>query len=81
MLLGRYDCLAVDTEMVRLLKKRYPRKAWSPARMRAHYEAWRPYQFLAYWFELWQDYVAVHGRPEGWAPEGVGQAITPIRSR
>lgn len=77
MLLGRYDCLAVDTEMVRLLKKRYPRKRWSPARMQAHYEAWRPYQFLAYWFELWQDYVAVHGRPESWAPDGVGRAITP----
>ena len=80
MLLGRYDCLAIDTEMSRLLTRRYPRRTWSPARMRAHYESWRPYQFLAYWFELWQDYVARHGAPEGWTADGVGRSITPPSS-
>lgn len=77
MLLGRYDCLAVDTEMVRLLEHRYPGRDWSPAKMRAHYEPWRPYQFLAYWHDLWQDYVERHGRPERWTPDGVGRSITP----
>lgn len=76
MLLGRYDCLAIDTEMVRLLRILHPGRQWTPAAMRAHYEAWRPYQFLAYWFELWQDYTARHGQPREWQPEQVGRAIT-----
>jgi 3-methyladenine DNA glycosylase/8-oxoguanine DNA glycosylase len=76
MLVGRYDCLAIDTEMVRLLEHRYPGRAWTPAAMRDHYESWRPYQFLAYWYELWQDYVERHGHSEQWVPEQAGQSIT-----
>ena len=76
MLLGRYDCLAIDTEMTRLLGNRHPERTWTPASVRAYYEAWRPYQFLAYWFELWCDYVGRHGRPEEWLADGVGRSIT-----
>lgn len=76
MLLGRYDRLAIDTEMMRLLRHRCPERQWTPATMRAHYEGWRPYQFLGYWFELWRDYVEQHGEAHLWWPEGTGRGIT-----
>lgn len=76
MLLGRYDRLAVDTEMVRLFRERHPAKRWNPADLRAYYEHWRPYQFLAYWFELWRNYVDRHGQADQWWPNGAGNSIT-----
>lgn len=76
MLLGRYDRLAIDTEMMRFLRQRYPRRRWTPAAIRRHYDRWQPYQFLAYWFELWQDYVGRHGDPAGWDRRTVGPNIT-----
>ncbi len=76
MLLGRYDRLAIDTELVRFLKQRYPRRRFTPVRARAHYAPWKPYAFLAYWFELWQDYVSRHGQSDQWSPDGVGRDIT-----
>lgn len=76
MLLGRYDRLAVDTEMVRFFRQKHPRRRFAPAAVEKYYQRWSPYQFLAYWFELWSDYVARHGRSEQWSPQGVGKAIT-----
>ncbi len=76
MLLGRYDCLAVDTEMVRFFRQKHPRRRFTPTAVEKYYQPWRPYQFLAYWFELWSDYVARHGRSEQWSAQGVGKAIT-----
>jgi 3-methyladenine DNA glycosylase/8-oxoguanine DNA glycosylase len=76
MLLGRYDRLAVDSEMLRLFRQRHPERAWTPADLRAYYECWRPFQFLAYWFDLWQDYVERHGQADQWWPNTTGQAIT-----
>ena len=76
MLLGRYDRLAVDTEMLRLLKARHPRRRFTPASLRRYYAAWQPYQFLAYWFELWQDYVARHGDSSSWSTQSEGPRIT-----
>lgn len=76
MLLGRYDRLAIDTEMARLFRHRYPGRQWTPARMKAHYDAWAPYQFLAYWFELWKDYVERHGQADQWWPDAAGSQIT-----
>jgi len=76
MLLGDYSRLAVDTEMLRLLKQRYPRRKLTPAAIRAHYSAWQPYQYLAYWYELWSDYVGRHGRSDLWNPQQVGSRIT-----
>lgn len=80
MLLGRYDRLAVDTEMLRLLKARHPRRRFTPASLEAYYQPWRPYQFLAYWFELWQDYVARHGESSSWSAQDEGSRITAARS-
>lgn len=76
MLLGHYDRLAIDTELIRLLTRRHPRKRFTPASIRTYYQRWQPYAFLAYWYELWSDYVDRHGRPEDWSPMGVGRKIT-----
>lgn len=76
MLLGRYDRLAIDTEMLRFLRTRHPRRTWTPAAIRKHYQRWAPNQFLAYWFELWQDYAERHGSPEQWSPSLVRNRIT-----
>jgi hypothetical protein len=76
MLLGRYDRLAVDSEMRRFLGQRYPRRRWTPAAMKAHYACWHPFEFLAYWYELWADYVARHGQADQWERQDVGRRIT-----
>jgi len=76
MLLGCYDRLAIDTELIRLLTARHPRRRFTPASIRAYYQPWQPYAFLAYWYELWADYVDRHGRPEQWSPMDVGRKIT-----
>jgi 3-methyladenine DNA glycosylase/8-oxoguanine DNA glycosylase len=75
MLLGRYDRLAVDTEMVRFFRDRTGRTL-APAALRRRYNAFAPYQFLAYWWELWSGYTAVHGPAEAWERDGVGRRIT-----
>jgi 3-methyladenine DNA glycosylase/8-oxoguanine DNA glycosylase len=75
-LLGRHDRLAIDTEMMRFLKTRHPRRRFTPATIRKYYDRWHPYQFLAYWFELWQGYVEQHGDSTGWQPEDIGRRIT-----
>jgi len=79
MLLGRYDRLAVDTEMVRFFKHRHPRQRFTPASIRACYDRWHPYQFLAYWFDLWGDYTDRHGEADQWRPADVGRRITSQR--
>lgn len=81
MLLGRYDCLAVDTELLRFLRERHPRRRFTPATIRRYYESWHPYQFLAYWWELWTGYETRHGAAHAWSMETVGPSITaPARS-
>lgn len=81
MLLGRYDCLAIDTELTRFLRERYPRRRFTPASIRRHYEAWTPYQFLAYWWELWSGYEQKHGPAHAWQPARTGPAITGRQQR
>jgi 3-methyladenine DNA glycosylase/8-oxoguanine DNA glycosylase len=76
MLLGRYDCLAIDTEMMRHLEQRHPRRKWTPKTIAAHYESWHPYEFLAYWYELWSDYREKLGPAEQWSLSDEGTRIT-----
>jgi 3-methyladenine DNA glycosylase/8-oxoguanine DNA glycosylase len=76
MLLGRYDCLAIDTELMRFLTERHPRRRFTPASIRRCYEKWHPYQFLAYWWELWNGYEQRHGPAHTWDVARVGHAIT-----
>lgn len=81
MLLGRYDRLAIDTEILRFLRQCYPRRNWTPERIRQHYRRWHPHQFLAYWYELWRDYVDRHGQSEHWHPDHTGRNITAAARR
>jgi len=67
-LLGRYDCAieAWDTETVRLMKElglrgTKPEDFYAAARLR--YAPYAPFQFLAYWMELWQNYEGRSGLP------------------
>jgi len=78
-LLGDYSRLAIDTETFRLLKERHPRRRFTAASIRACYRQWHPYQSLAYWYELWSDYVGRHGRSDLWSPADVGPRITSKR--
>ncbi|MGH7588822.1 MAG: DNA-3-methyladenine glycosylase family protein, partial [Gemmatimonadota bacterium] len=59
-LLGRYDRIGVDTVFRSFVKRTHfprARKPVSDGRMLAVYEAWGEWKMLAYWFELWTDYV------------------------
>jgi 3-methyladenine DNA glycosylase/8-oxoguanine DNA glycosylase len=76
MLLGRYDRLAVDTELRRFLQERHPRRRFTPRTLRQYYDRWQPYQFLAYWFDLWSDYTRRHGQSHEWDPEETGRQVT-----
>ncbi len=76
MLLGRYGCLAWDSEMRRMLGGREPGRRWTPAEAIDYYRIWEPYQFLAYWYDLWRDYADVHGAPHLWDPSIVAGGIT-----
>ncbi|MEE9405515.1 MAG: hypothetical protein V3V20_11530 [Algisphaera sp.] len=63
-LVGVYDRLAIDTEMVRHFckKKNIKRPQGNDAarlkrlhqKIERYYAAFKPYQFIAYWFELWE---------------------------
>jgi len=71
MLLGHYDRLAIDTETYRHFEQVHglPRGS-TPQRnhdtIERHYAAFAPYQFLAYWFELWHHYQIVVGDAKTW---------------
>ncbi|MCW5983217.1 MAG: hypothetical protein KIT09_34320 [Bryobacteraceae bacterium] len=57
MLLGRYDCLAVDSVCREFAKKKYfAGRAPDDAEIHAIYEDWGEWRYLAYWFDLWQDF-------------------------
>jgi 3-methyladenine DNA glycosylase/8-oxoguanine DNA glycosylase len=70
-LLGRYDRLAIDTETYRHFEQEHnlPRgedpKRIHP-RIEAHYAKYAPFQFLAYWFDLWQGYQKRFGPAWEW---------------
>ncbi len=80
-LLGRYDRLAIDSETYRHYCKvtGTPRPA-NPQSLHvaieARYERYRPYQFLAYWFELWTGYQQAIGDATTWDAQLDGPALT-----
>lgn len=52
MILGRYEHLAVDTELIGHVSKKYfGGQSPSEAEMRAIYAPWGKWQYLAYWFD------------------------------
>ncbi|QDU87629.1 hypothetical protein Pla175_09940 [Pirellulimonas nuda] len=73
-LLGRFDHVPIDTETYRhyCLQQGVERPADAAAldaQIRAHYDRYHPYQFLAYWFDLWRDYQRRFGNAWTWDPD------------
>ncbi len=80
-LLGHYDKLAIDSETYRHFCHHYKLQrpkdpATLHARIEAHYAAYAPFAFKAYWFELWQDYEARYGPAYTWDRDTTGQNFT-----
>lgn len=80
-LLGRYDRLAIDTETYRHFEEVHgvPRgdnpKNLHP-RIERYYARFAPFQFLAYWFELWEAYQRKFGKAWGWDADKHGPNFT-----
>lgn len=85
-LVGRYDKLAIDTEAYRHFCLHYnvkrPQGNDAPGlkrlhqKIEKHYGQFAPYQFLAYWFELWEDYQSRHGPAWRWDRDTTGTQFT-----
>lgn len=80
-LLGRYDRLAIDSETYRHFRQQHglvEGKAGRIAdrRIEAHFARFAPYQFLAYWFELWQGYQGRFGEAHQWEAATDGPKFT-----
>ena len=83
-LVGAYDHLAIDTETYRHFCLHYQvQRPDTPAglsklheQIEAHYQQYAPYQFLAYWFELWEDYQARKGPAWTWDRDTTGTEFT-----
>mmetsp|Transcript_11316 Transcript_11316/g.28604 ORF Transcript_11316/g.28604 Transcript_11316/m.28604 type:complete len:483 (-) Transcript_11316:289-1737(-) len=60
-LMGYFDSYPYDTETVRLWKEDFgasksATKTEIFAKARAHYSVYAPYEFTAYWYDLWKNY-------------------------
>ncbi len=83
-LLGHYDRIAIDTETYRHFCHHHGvKRPKSPAglakldrKIERHYGAFAPFQFKAYWFELWRDYESRYGRAWTWDRDTTGQNFT-----
>ena len=79
--LGHYDRIAIDSETYRhycqtqgIARPDDPRKLHDA--IDAHYAKYAPYQFLAYWFDLWGDYERFVGRQSDQWQEDVADSFT-----
>ena len=81
-MLGRFDRLAVDTETLRHMRREHGATG-SDAEVaeaaRRRYAAYRPFDFLAYWFELWRAYERELGPAIAWRPEDGGRVTAAAR--
>ena len=80
-LCGHYDRLPIDTETYRHYchvhgVKRPKNPATLHPRIDRYYGRYKPYQFLAYWFELWEDYQSRFGPAWRWDRETTGTQFT-----
>ncbi|KAL8453202.1 hypothetical protein Emed_001072 [Eimeria media] len=73
-LMGFFDVDVFDSETARFMREAYGvtnkdvNRVWEAARR--HFEQYRPFQFLAYWFELWKLYESSVGTPSlNWTAE------------
>jgi len=80
-LLSRYDRLAIDTETYRHFRQRHgiatpknPKQLHK--QIEAHFAKYAPYQFLAYWFDLWRGYESHAGDARSWDAAEHGPSFT-----
>lgn len=67
--LGRYERVAVDSELLRHFREHHQidgTLAQVTRAAEAYYQQYHPYQFLAYWWELWRGYEQQHGPARQW---------------
>ncbi|MEN1680167.1 MAG: hypothetical protein AAGJ46_11285 [Planctomycetota bacterium] len=80
-LLGRYDRVPIDTETYRHYCQATGRerpasdKELDPEIIE-HYGRYAPFQFLAYWFDLWRDYERRYGDAWTWDRDTTGASFT-----
>lgn len=80
--LGRYDRLPIDTETYRHFRQHHGLKhkgapnAKLHRRIEKHYARFAPFQFLAYWFELWRAYERRVGDAWTWDAAKHGPTFT-----
>jgi 3-methyladenine DNA glycosylase/8-oxoguanine DNA glycosylase len=70
--LGRYRHVPVDSETLRHFKQHHRVTGdleQIRAKARAYYAKYDPYQFLAYWYELWGDYQSRYGQAHDWTDD------------
>ncbi|MCK5428626.1 MAG: hypothetical protein KAI94_04095, partial [Anaerolineales bacterium] len=59
MLIGRYDELAVDTAFRQFVSKKYfDGERPTDAEAQTIYAEWGEWKYLAYWFDIWQEYTS-----------------------
>lgn len=59
MLIGRYDELAVDTAFRQFVSNKYFNGNRAPDdEAKSIYENWGKWKYLAYWFDIWQEYTS-----------------------
>ena len=83
-LIGCYEHLAIDSETYRHFCLHYDvKRPKTPAgyqrlhrRIEKHYGAFAPFQFKAYWYELWRDYESRYGPAWTWDRDTTGQNFT-----
>ena len=85
-LLGRYDRVAIDSETYRHFRQHHrqvlPRSPKKCSQViESHYARYAPFQFLAYWFELWGSYEKRMGDASAWTAEQEGVEITTAKRR
>lgn len=67
--LGRYERLPIDSETIRHFRQHHGANGDAKAltdKARTFYDRYAPFQFLAYWFELWGSYEQRFGTSHGW---------------
>ncbi len=71
-LLDHYDRVAIDSETIRHFRQFHGVGGSArevAERARRHYDRFAPFQFLAYWYELWTGYESVIGPADSWTAE------------
>jgi len=81
--LGHFDRLAIDSETIRHFRQHhgFEGEASDIERLaRTHYDRFAPFQFLAYWHELWRDYERRIGPANSWSANRSAQLTATRRT-